>query len=102
MKIEENYIVDASPERVYSALLDPEILAGCIPGCSRFEATEDNTYEVTITVGVAMVRGDYKGSVKILEQNPPRSCVLSLEGKGGSGFITGRAKIDVIPKDGIS
>lgn len=102
MQIEGKYIVDASPERVYAALLDPAVLAACIPGCSRFERIKDNTYEVTLTVGISMARGTYKGSVTILDQDPPRSCVLSLEGSGAPGFITGRAHFNIIPKDGDS
>ena len=48
MKIEGTQEVSAPRERVFQALLDPEVLQRCIPGCEKLEQTGDNAYAVTL------------------------------------------------------
>ena len=45
MKIEGTHEVRAKRERVYQALVDPEVLKRCIPGCERLERTAENTFQ---------------------------------------------------------
>ena len=48
MRVEGTYRFPAPPERVYALLLDPTVLAGCIPGCERLEAVGPDQYEATV------------------------------------------------------
>ena len=44
-------------------------------------------------VGVAAIKGTYKGKVAIVEKEPPTEYTLQVEGSGGPGFVKGTAKI---------
>ena len=44
-------------------------------------------------VGVAAIKGTYKGKVAIVEKQPPTEYTLQVEGRGGPGFVKGTAKI---------
>ena len=57
MKISGSYEFSASPERVWQALTDPKVLAGCIPGCEGLEPQGNDEYQAQLTVGVGPVRG---------------------------------------------
>jgi carbon monoxide dehydrogenase subunit G len=57
-------------------------------------------YEATMKVGIASVKGTYKGKVSIKDKQPPAHYVLSGEGSGGPGFMQGDVSIDLGEKDG--
>ena len=100
MKIAGSYTFNAPRERVWQVLLDPKIMAQCMPGCESMNETGPDQYEATMKVGVASVKGTYKGKVSIKEKQAPSHYVLSGEGSGGPGFMQGDVSIDLEEKDG--
>ena len=44
-------------------------------------------------VGVAGLKGTYKGTAAIRDRKEPESLTLAFEGKGGPGFVRGTAAI---------
>ncbi|MCH7761924.1 carbon monoxide dehydrogenase subunit G [candidate division TA06 bacterium] len=100
MKIEGSYTFKASRKRVWDLLLDPKIMAQCMPGCDGLEEVGPDQYEATMKIGIAAVKGTYKGKVSIKEKQAPVHYVLSGEGSGGPGFIQGEMAIDLDEKDG--
>lgn len=100
MKIEGSYVFKAPRERVWSVLLDPKIMGQCMPGCEELREVGPDQYEATMKIGVASVRGTYKGKVSIKEKRAPSHYVLSGEGSGGPGFMRGDVAFDLEEKDG--
>ncbi|MCZ6626135.1 MAG: carbon monoxide dehydrogenase subunit G [Deltaproteobacteria bacterium] len=100
MKIEGSYTFKASRKRVWDLLLDPKIMAQCMPGCEGLEEVGPDQYEATMKIGIAAVKGTYKGKVSIKEKQAPVHYVLSGEGSGGPGFIQGEMAMDLDEKNG--
>lgn len=95
MKIEGTQSLNASRERVFQLLIDPEVLQRCIPGCQALEQTAENTYAATIRAGVAAIKGLFTGVVRLEELRPPEHYRLVVEGKGGPGFVKGHGDFDL-------
>jgi uncharacterized protein len=93
MEITGSYQFAASPERVWQLLMDPAVLSSCIPGCERFDPTGDDRYTVTLTVGIAAITGTYTGTVHLVDQMPPTSYRLVVEGQGRPGFVKGSSAV---------
>ena len=89
MEIKSDYIVSAHREKVWKHLTDAELLSQCIPGCEELIATGNDSYEATIKVGVAGIKGTYKGTVTLENKQPPSSYRLTVEGKSTIGFLKG-------------
>ena len=89
MKIKADYTVSANRERVWELMTDAELLRQCIPGCEELKAVGDDTYEATIKVGVAGIKGTYKGTVTLDDMQPPSAYRLTVEGKSTIGFLKG-------------
>ncbi|RAY13235.1 carbon monoxide dehydrogenase [Actinomadura craniellae] len=87
MKVTGSATVAAPPPRVWDALQDPAVLARTIPGCSRLEALGTDTYEMTVSAGVASIKGTYVGRVALSDQRPPHSFVLRAQGEGAPGTV---------------
>jgi carbon monoxide dehydrogenase subunit G len=98
VKLEGRYTFDAPPERVWALLLSPEALKSCVPGCERLDLVGEDSYDATLKVGVASIRGTYNGKVRITDRDEPNSYTLQVEGSGGSGFVRGEAKISLRPE----
>ena len=71
MKIQATYEYKAPPEKVFSALIDPAVLQKCIEGCEQMEKTGEDSYDAKLRIGVAGVKGNYNGKVRITEKKPP-------------------------------
>jgi uncharacterized protein len=93
MKISGADTIDFPVATVWDALLDPQVLVSTIPGCERLEATGDNAYAMTVTAGVASIRGTYSGSCTLSDLEPHESLVMTLQGSGAPGTIG--ATVDV-------
>lgn len=92
--------VAASPARVWAALLDPETLKACIPGCDALEKTGDSSYRAAMVSKVGPIKARFAGQVVMDVSQLPERCTLSGEGTGGvAGFVKGSARIRVEPTD---
>lgn len=93
MKVTGNAVVRAEPDRVYDALNDPAVLVRTIPGCESLEALGDDRFRVSVTAGVASIRGTYDGEVTLSEQTPPGSFTLRAQGSGAPGTVDANVRV---------
>jgi carbon monoxide dehydrogenase subunit G len=87
MKISGSNVVDQPVEKVWEALLDPRVLVATIPGCERLEATGENSYAMTVTAGVAAIKGTYSGTCALSDLEEHESLVMRLQGAGAPGTV---------------
>ena len=95
MKVEGVYSFPGPPQKVWDLLLDQESLRQCIPGVESLTETSPDHYDAVMKVGVAAIKGTYKGKVAIIDRQPPQQYTLQVEGSGGPGFVKGTAVISL-------
>lgn len=93
MEITGSYTFNAPPDRVWSLLMDPQVISSCIPGCDRFEPEGEDRYRARLTVALAAITGTYDGTVAISDKVPGSSYRLTAEGQGRPGFVKGSSAI---------
>lgn len=102
MNLSGGYRLPASPDRAYSLLQDPVVLARCMPGCERLDWIAENEYAMRMKMMLASVSGLFDGKVRLADQIP-RSFRLIVEGSGKIGFMKGDGRLTVAPDgDGSS
>jgi carbon monoxide dehydrogenase subunit G len=100
MDISGEYRIRASRETVWAALLDPEMLRRCIPGCKELERTGDNAFTAKVQLKVGPVSATFAGSVELQDIVGPESLRIVGQGNGGvAGFAKGDAKV-TLAEDG--
>lgn len=87
MKFTGDAVLHAPVDRVWAAILDPSVLVRTIPGCERLEATGENAYAMTVTAGVAAIKGTYSGSCELSDLAQHDSLMMKLQGSGAPGTI---------------
>lgn len=100
MKVTGEAELRAPVERVWDALFDPEVLVRTIPGCQRLEVTGPDEYRMTVTAGVAAIKGSYLGTVRLTDQHRPASFVLRAAGSGAPGTVQVDVTVTLSPEDG--
>lgn len=98
MKFTGENVLDAPVDRAWDALLDPAVLVRTIPGCERLEATGENAYAMTVTAGVASIKGTYAGSCELRDLVEHESLVMKLDGAGAPGTIGATVNVRFIPE----
>jgi len=100
VKISGQHQLKAPVEKAWKALTDPAILQKATPGCERLHPVGPDEFEATLKLGIALVKGTYKGKLALREKTPPESYRLVMEGSGGPGFVRGEATLRLSEKDG--
>jgi uncharacterized protein len=101
MKMSGEQRIAASPQRVWEALNDPEILRASIPGCQSLEKEAEDRFNATVEVKVGPIGARFRGAVSLTELNPPNGYVLILQGNGGiTGSVKGSAKVRLREESG--
>lgn len=100
MEMSGEYKINASRQKVWDALNDPEILKQSIPGCEEIEQQSPTEMTAKVTAKVGPVKAKFAGQVELTDLDPPNSYRISGEGKGGAaGFAKGGANV-ALEEDG--
>ena len=97
MKLSGEYVFAAEVQEVWDALFDPAVLAAVLPGCEKLELV-DGSYLGEIKVKVGPIQGKFTGKVDLLDQVPPTSYRMVIDGKGAQGFVKATARIALEPQ----
>ncbi|MFP7571621.1 CoxG family protein [Marivita sp. S2033] len=94
MQMSESRVIAAPPDIVWKALLDPDVLKQCVPGCQEMTGSADDGFEAVVVQKVGPVKATFKGTVVMTDMVPELSLTLTGEGKGGAaGFAKGAADV---------
>ena len=100
MQLSSTYTFRASRQAVWDRLIDPTVVAACLPDCESLDPIGEDTYHADLTVGVAAISGRYQATIQIADQQPPTSYRLIVDGSGRAGFVKGDAAITLSEADG--
>lgn len=87
MKLDGSAEFPYSAADVWSALHDIGLLTKTIPGCKSMEPKGADEYTVLLALGVAAIKGEYAGMVRVIDGEFPRQYGLYAEGSGSPGYV---------------
>jgi carbon monoxide dehydrogenase subunit G len=97
VNLDGSAVLHADPEKVWSVITDPAVLARTIPGCESLEQVGDDSYKMQVAVGVGAIRGSYAGEVRLSDQKRPSSYVMHASGAGAPGNVRATVTINLTP-----
>ncbi|MET0868509.1 MAG: carbon monoxide dehydrogenase subunit G [Pseudorhodoplanes sp.] len=84
MKIDGDFTIRAPLPKVWDALLDPQIVGPCVPGCSAIEVISPTDYRATVTLEIGPIKAGFKVAVTVTEIVPQVSVTCLTKGEEGS------------------
>jgi uncharacterized protein len=97
VNLDGSAVLHADPEKVWSVITDPAVLARTIPGCETLERVGEDSYRMDVSVGVGAIRGTYAGEVHLTDQERPTSYVMHASGAGAPGQVRATVTISLAP-----
>ena len=96
MQMTDSRQIKATPAEVWAAILNPDVLKDCIPGCTDISGSPAEGFEATVTQKVGPVKATFKGVVTLSDMIENQSLKITGEGKGGpAGFAKGGATVQM-------
>ena len=90
MEIEKTFVLPAPPARAWAMLLDPQLMAACVPGMQSVEVVSPTEYTALIQVKIAFITARFKLRTTIVEQRAPE--YLRTEGTGEDTSVASALK----------
>ena len=97
MKITGSATLAADPQQVWDAFHDPAVLARCLPGCESLTELGPDHYAMTVTAGVAAIKGTYDGEVSLRDPKHPDSFTMKASGAGAPGTVDADVVVRLAP-----
>lgn len=96
MDMSGEYRIEASIDKVWAAIQNPDILKAAIPGCEELEKTSDTEMNAKVALKIGPVKAKFSGEVELQDMIEPTSLKIQGEGKGGiAGFAKGGADVQL-------
>lgn len=100
MDINDEQVIAAPRELVWTLLNDLNVLKACIPGCETLESTGENAMTAVVVTKIGPIKARFAGDVTLSDLEPPHRFTMAGEGKGGvAGFAKGGAVIVLEPHE---
>ncbi|MFP4275124.1 MAG: CoxG family protein [Paracoccaceae bacterium] len=94
MHMSDSRDIKADRATVWAALLSPEVLKECVPGCQELTGSPEDGFKAIVVQKVGPVKATFKGTVTLSGMDEPNRLHLAGEGKGGAaGFAKGGADV---------
>lgn len=90
MDFEYGMDVAAPIDRVWELLLDPKVMAGCVPGTQDVEVISETEYLAVVKVKISFISAKFKIKTNIVETRPPT--YLRCEGTGEDKLVSSAMK----------
>jgi carbon monoxide dehydrogenase subunit G len=95
VKLEQSFEVKAPIEQVWTALIDVEKVAPCLPGASITGHDEDGTYHGEFQVRLGPTTASYRGTIRI-ESSDPEAHSATLAARGSDKRGQGGASATIV------
>lgn len=99
MKLEGSADFPYGAAEVWEALHDIDMLTRTIPGCTSMAPSGEDTYRIELSLGVASIKGDYEGVIRVTDLDFPRHYLLHGEGEGKPGYVNVKVTCHLEPTD---
>lgn len=93
MQLNGTYHFDASRDRVWGALNDPAVLQRATPGCESLRPIGEDAWEADLKIGLAGIKGSYKGQIRLSDKTPPERYTLEISAKGPTGIVEAKVNL---------
>ncbi len=102
MKLNGSHKFKASSQQVFNAILNPEILKSCIPGCNDVEMLDSDLIRARVTTPLPGLKGPFGIAIHIAQMQAPNFLVLQVQRKGTGGSIDATSQIRINDEPGGS
>lgn len=95
MKLNGTHKFRANSWQVFNAILSPNVLQTCIPGCNSIEILEPTRLKASITTPLPGLKGPYNIFINMAQRQDPNLLVLEVKQRGTGGSVNAISQITI-------
>jgi carbon monoxide dehydrogenase subunit G len=84
MKIEDSFTIAVPIADVWTAIIDPNVVGPCIPGCRAIEILGPDKYRAEVAVAFGPIKTTFNVTVEVSEMVAPERVVSVTRGEEGT------------------
>ena len=84
MKIEDSFTIAMPIADVWTAIIDPNVVGPCIPGCQAIEVLGPDKYRAEVKVALGPIKTTFTVVVEVSEMTAPERVVSVTRGEEGT------------------
>ncbi|MEL6674088.1 MAG: carbon monoxide dehydrogenase subunit G [Bacteroidota bacterium] len=97
MHLEGTHTLKASAKDIWAMLMDHQTLAKVTPGIKTLEPAGDGKFKAVSDVKLGPVSGSFKGTMEVVDPNPPQSFTLKIKQNSKIGNVAAEGSIALNP-----
>ncbi|HEV2580766.1 MAG TPA: SRPBCC domain-containing protein [Ktedonobacteraceae bacterium] len=95
MKLNGTHKFQANSKQVFNAIVNPDVLKSCIPGCNSVEILDPTRLKASITTPLPGLKGPFGVVIKMTQRQDPNLLVLEVNRKGTGGSVKATSQISI-------
>jgi len=96
MKLSGTYKFKAPSAQVFNAILNPEVLKSCIPGCESITYIDTTHMQANLALPLPGLKGPYGVVINIANQQAPHHLELQVQRRGRGGSVDAVSQINLV------
>jgi carbon monoxide dehydrogenase subunit G len=103
MKVQQSFVIDQPPERLWEFFEQVEAVARCVPGVQSVEPIDDTSHKVRMTQSVGPMTATFDLKMTITQRRPNELMEFTAVGravKGAAGNVRTVNTVTLAPADG--
>src|SRR5690348_13672275 len=96
MQLAGKHIFDAPPSVLWKMLMDTEILAKVVPGISKLERIDDNSFKAIVEIKLGPVSGSFTGNLQMEDIEEPKGFTLKVQQNSKIGNANAAIKFPLL------
>ena len=93
MHFEGSVQINASRDKVWAFLIDPNQVGSCGPGVESIEVIDDTHFKATAQVGIGFIKARFVVNMEFAEQQPPDRGVIKAHGQAPGSAVDATAEM---------
>ena len=93
MRFEGSVPINASREKVWAFVVDPEQVGQCGPGVEKIEVIDATHFKATAKVGIGFISARFVVNMEFAEQEPPDRALIKVHGQAPGSAVDATAEM---------
>lgn len=93
MRFEGSVPINASREKVWAFVVDPEQVGQCGPGVEKIEVIDATHFKATAKVGIGFISARFVVNVEFADLEPPELAVIKAHGQAPGSAVDATAEM---------
>ena len=100
MHFEGSVQINASRDKVWAFLIDPDQVGSCGPGVETIEVIDDTHFKATAKVGVGFISARFVVNLEFVDLDAPSAATIKAHGQAPGSAVDADARMELSDADG--